>query len=295
MNSESVPRSLTTAQILLLFCVIVWGWTFVATKVCLQYMSPLELVGLRFLIGVPILSAVIRLKRIPFAFSAREYGALMLGALIITTHFLLQAVALNYTSATKTGWIIAVSPLAMAVLSVLLLKEKIGRKETMGIALASAGIVVLVSNGALASLGWLKSVGDWLVLVSAHTWALYTIVTRNVSRSRNPLTVTVVVFAPLVLASLGYLLVSGRASALVSLPAPAIGGLLFLAVPGTLAQWFWQIGTAKIGAARAGIFLYLEPIATAALAVPLLGEQFTLFTAAGGALVIAGVWWAQRR
>jgi drug/metabolite transporter (DMT)-like permease len=202
---------------------------------------------------------------------------------------------LNYTSATKTGWIIAVSPLAMAVLSVLLLKEKIGRKETMGIALASVGIVVLVSNGALTSLGWLKSVGDWLVLVSAHTWALYTIVTRNVSRSRNPLTVTVVVFAPLVLTSLGYLLVSGRASALMSLPAAAIGGLLFLAVPGTLAQWFWQIGTAKIGAARAGIFLYLEPIATAALAVPLLGEQFTVFTAAGGALVIAGVWWAQRR
>ena len=146
MNSESVPRSLTTARILLLFCVIVWGWTFVATKVCLQYMSAFELVGLRFLIGVPILSLVIRLKRIPFAFSAREYRALMFGALIITTHFVLQAVALNYTSATKTGWIIAVSPLAMAVLSVLLLKEKIGRKETIGIVLAIAAVFMMVNE-----------------------------------------------------------------------------------------------------------------------------------------------------
>jgi drug/metabolite transporter (DMT)-like permease len=285
---------LAFARILLLFCVIVWGWTFVATKICLEYLSPLELVGLRFLIGVPILYVVIRLKRVPFAFSAHEHRSLGFGAFIITTHFIIQAVALNYTSATKTGWIIAVTPLATAVLSVLLLREKIGNRETIGIALASAGIVLLVSNGELTSLGWLKSAGDWLILASAHTWALYTIVTRDVSRSRNPLTVTVVVFAPLALACLGYLLFSERASALASLPAAAIGALLFLGVPGTLAQWFWQIGVAKIGVTRAGIFLYLEPIATAALAVPLLREPFTFFTAAGGALVIAGVWWAQK-
>src|SRR5262245_37882982 len=183
----------------------------------------------------------------------------------------MQAAALNYTSATKTGWIIAVSPLAMAVLSCLLLKEKIGYKQWIGIAVASAGIVLLVSNGQLTSLGWLKSVGDWLILASAHTWALYTIVTRNVSRSRNPLTVTVAVFSPFAVACLGYLLFAQRGPALASLPVTAIGALLFLAVPGTLAQWFWQIGVAKIGATRAGIFLYLEPIATVALAVPLLG------------------------
>ena len=282
-----------SARILLLFCVTVWGWTFVATKICLIYMSPFELVGLRFLIGVPILYGVIRLRRIPFAFSRRELRALILGAFVITTHFAIQAVALNYTSATRTGWIIAVSPLAIAVLSYFLLREKIGHKEAVGIALASAGIILLVSNGEWTSLGWLNSVGDWMILFSAHTWALYTIVTRDVSRSRNPLTVTVIVLAPSALTCLGYLLVSGRAAALTSLPAPALGGLLFLAVPGTLAQWFWQIGVAKIGAARAGIFLYLEPIATTALAVPLLGERFTIFTAAGGALVIAGVWRAQ--
>jgi drug/metabolite transporter (DMT)-like permease len=285
---------LTSARILLLCCVIIWGWTFVATKICLEYWSPLELVGLRFLIGVPILLGVIRSKRIPFAFSSQDLRALTLGAFIITAHFVIQAAALNYTSATKTGWLIAVSPLAMAILSFLLLNEKIGHKQWMGIAVASAGIVLLISNGHLTSLGWLKSVGDWLILVSAHTWALYTIVTRNVSRSRNPLTVTVAVFAPVAIACLGYLLLSTRAAALASPPAAAIGALLFLAVPGTLAQWFWQIGVAKIGAARAGIFLYLEPIATVVLAVPLLGEPFTFFGAVGGALVIAGVWWAQR-
>jgi drug/metabolite transporter (DMT)-like permease len=71
--------------------------------------------------------------------------------------------------------------------------------------------------------------------------------------------------------------------------------LLFLAIPGTLAQWLWQIGVARLGASRAGLFLYIEPLATTVLAVPLLGESFTAFTAIGGSLVILGVWVAQRR
>jgi len=40
--------------------------------------------------------------------------------------------------------------------------------------------------------------------------------------------------------------------------------------------------------------LYLEPVATTALAVPLLGENFGTFTAIGGLLVMFGVWWASK-
>jgi drug/metabolite transporter (DMT)-like permease len=74
-----------------------------------------------------------------------------------------------------------------------------------------------------------------------------------------------------------------------------IAALLYLAIPGqALGHWFWQEGVAQLGAARAGLYLYLEPLATLALAVPLLGEPFGLFTALGGALVLAGVWVGQR-
>jgi drug/metabolite transporter (DMT)-like permease len=62
-----------------------------------------------------------------------------------------------------------------------------------------------------------------------------------------------------------------------------------------LAHWFWQEGVARLGAARAGVFLYLEPLATTGLAVPYLGESFGLFTAVGGAMVLAGVYLAERK
>ena len=68
-----------------------------------------------------------------------------------------------------------------------------------------------------------------------------------------------------------------------------------IAAPGlALGQWFWLEGVAGLGAARAGLYLYLEPLATLALAVPLLGEPFGLSGALGGGLVLTGVYVGQR-
>jgi drug/metabolite transporter (DMT)-like permease len=287
-------QRLMPTRLLLLFCVIVWGWTFVATKICLAYLDPYELVGLRFAIGLPWLFAVIRFKRIPIEFSKREYRALALGAAICAVHFIMQAIALKYTSATNTGWIIAVSPLALTVLSFFILREKIGSKEVLGILVATVGILLLISRGRFTSLGWLSSFGDWLILASAFTFALFTIATRDVSRSRNPMTVTLVVFMPVTLLGLLYIIVFRDIRIIMTLPPEPLIALFFLGVLGTLTQWFWQIGIADIGATRAGIFLYLEPVATTSLAVPLLHERAGIFTIVGGLLVLAGVWWSQR-
>jgi drug/metabolite transporter (DMT)-like permease len=281
------------ARAILLLCVVIWGATFTATKICLAYVDAFELVGLRFAIGLPVLLLLIFRQRIPLRFTTREYASLGLGALIIGLHFVLQAFALNYTSATNTGWIIGVSPLALAVLSFILLGEKITSNQVFGIVVASLGILQLISQGDFRNIGWLKSAGDWLVLLTAHTWALYTIATRNVAKLRNPLAVTFSVFLPVTLLSLARL-VSGDISKLSLLPPRAIIALLFLGILGTLAQWFWQIGVAQLGAARAGIFIYLEPLTTTVVAIAVLGESLTTFTAIGGLLVLGAVWWAER-
>lgn len=281
-------------RLLLLFCVIVWGWTFVATKICLQYLSPVELLGLRFLIGLPALGIVMGMSGVRFAFEPRDLRQLIPGSAILAMHFLVQAYALTTATATNTGWIIAVTPLAMGILSFIVLKERLRPAEIAGIIVATCGILLLVSNGSLQDVGWLRSTGDWLVLLSAHTWAMYTILTRDLSRTRNPLSVTFAVFTPITIGCLVSMLVASDLRTLLSLPGEAVAALLFLGILGMVTQWFWQIGVARLGAGKAGVYLYLEPMATTVLAVPLLGEPFTLFTAIGGALVLAGVWWSER-
>lgn len=282
-------------RFLLLFTVVVWGSTFVATKILLGYLNPIELLGLRMLIGVPILGAVIVIKKIRFDFTRKEYISLAIASAIITFHFLIQITGLKYTTATNTGWIISITPLILAVISYLFLKEKIGRGTVIGIGVATFGVLMLFSKGDFGSLEWLTSIGDWLILISAHTWAIYTAVIRTVSRSKNPLAVTVAVLLPTFVLTVGYLIIHNQWRVYASLPLDSTIALLFLAVLGTaLAHWFWQEGVAKIGAAKAGIFLYLEPLSSTALGVAYLGESFGIFTAIGGLMVLAGVYLAER-
>lgn len=282
-------------RVLLLSAVVIWGWTFVATKVLVAELGPVEIFGLRLAIGLPFLGAVVAAKRVPLRFGRADLRPLLAGGAIFTLHFLVQIAGLERTTASNTGWIISVSPLAIALLSFVLLGERIGRGGVAGLAVATVGIVLLVSRGRLADLEWLASTGDWLVLGSAFTWALYTVATRDLSRRRHPLAVTFAILALAAALTAVLFAFTADLAAVRSLSPRGLAALLYLAVPGlALGQWFWQEGLARLGASRAGLYLYLEPLATLTLAVPLLGEPFGPFIALGGGLVLAGVWLGQR-
>ena len=282
-------------RVLLLIAVIIWGWTFVATKILLAEIGPVELFALRLAIGLPFLGGVLVIKRVPLGLDRTDIGPLLLGGVMLAGHFLIQAIGLVTATAINTSWIITVSPLALAILSFAFHGDRLSRSAEAGMVLATIGILLLVSRGHLTDLAWLQSTGDWLVLVSAFTWAIYTVVTRDLVRRRNPLSVTFAILAiAAALMGLLWILTVDR-SGVTSLSPLAIGALIFLAVPGlAMAHWFWQEGVSALGAARAGVYLYLEPIATLFLAVPVLGEEFTTFVAMGGGLVLAGVYLGQR-
>lgn len=250
---------------------------------------------MRIALGVPFLAVVLLVKRVPLHFAPADARPLLVGGAIFTLHFFIQVTGLLTTTAINTGWIISVSPLVLAVLSFLFLHERIGRSSVAGIAIATIGILLLVSRGRLTDLGWLRSTGDWLILASAHTWAIYTVVTRDLVRRRHPLAVT---FGILLIAAVFTAILFagfGDFTRVRALSPRGIAALLYLAIPGlALGQWFWQEGVSRLGATRAGLYLYLEPLATLALAVPLLGEPFGLAIALGGGLVLMGVYIGQR-
>ena len=283
-------------HVLLLSAVVMWGWTFVATKILLAELDPIEVVAMRLAIGLPFLVLLLLAQRVSLRFGRADVRPLLLGGGIVTAHLLLQAVGLVTTTATNSGWIISVTPLALAALSFLFLRERIGWRGTVGIAVATVGVLLLVSGGRPTDLRWLQSTGDWLMLMSAHTWAAYTVVTRDLVRRRSPLAVT---FGVLLIAAIPIAIVAVASADLARLRALSprgVAAVLYLAIAGlALGNWFWQVGVAKLGVARAGMYLYLEPLATLALAVPLLGEPFGAVTAIGGGLVLTGVYLGQRR
>jgi drug/metabolite transporter (DMT)-like permease len=182
------------------------------------------------------------------------------------------------------------------VLSVIFLKERLNWRQMTGIAVATGGILLLVSRGKLAELDWLQSVGDWLILASAHTWAVYTIITRDLSRTHRPLVVTFVILAFSSILFIMWMVIRTDWGAVLSMPLQAKAAIGFLGVICTgVAFWLWQEAVARMGAASAGFYLYLEPLATTLLAVPYLNESFGLWSAVGGVCVLAGVFIAEKR
>lgn len=280
---------------LLLVAVAIWGSTFVATKLCLELMDPLQLVASRFLLGAPVLYAVARLRGASLSLGAM-HGAFLLGASVFSLHYLMQTWALVFTTATKTGWLVAVTPVTLAVLAAVWLHERITRTMGLGIACASAGIVWLVSGGRVSNLEWLSSGGDWLALASTLTWSVFTIVTRDLSRARDPVVVALVMTLPLALAGVVLPFTRSGWVPVSELTTPVLGALVFLGIGGVaVAQWFWQHGVAKLGASGAGLYLYIEPLVTTALAAPLLGEPIGSATFLGGGLILVGVFIASRK
>ena len=293
-----MPRSKFIAILEATFAVIVWGASFVATKVAVREVSPVTVVWLRFAVGVAILGLATLLRR-QFALPERgEVGYLaLLGFLGITFHQWLQSTGLVTAQATTTAWIVATMPIFIAVLGWLVLAEKLNRRQGVGITLAVLGALLVLSKGDLAALagGRFGTRGDILVMLSAPNFAVFTILSRR-GLQRYPATrmmFFVMAFGWL-FSSILFIVRGG----LREWPAFSADGWLSIGFLGVfcsgLAYIFWYDALKALPAAQAGAFLYLEPFVTVIVAVLILGEPLLGVSLLGGATILIGVWVVNR-
>lgn len=282
-----------------LFAVIVWGASFVATKIAVGQISPISVVWLRFAIGIPILFVAIFMRK-QFAFpKGREWAYFaLLGFLGISFHQWLQSNGLQTSQATTTAWIVSTAPVFIALLAWLFLKEKLSRIQISGIALAMLGVLVVVSKGDLASLtgGNFGSIGDILILISAVNWAVFSILSRHGLKSHpsTRLTLWVMILGWLI-ATVAF--VAGKNyTEIPTLDTSGWWSMIFLGIFTTgLAYIAWFDVLGQLPAAQSGAFLFLEPPTSMVVAAFVLDEKITFASILGGAIIILGVYLVNRK
>lgn len=286
------------AYLEVLFAVTVWGGSFIATKVALREVSPITVIWLRFSMGVVILGLAVVVRK-QFAWVSRNelgYFAL-LGFLGITFHQGIQATALRTTEAATTAWIVATTPVFIAILGAVFLRETLGAGRVFGIALAAVGVMGIVSRGNLTALGAGEAFtfGDTLVLISAVNWAVFSTLSRRGLQAHPATRMMFYVMASGWLFSSIWFFSVGGLRELPRLTLNGWLGALFLGVFCTgLAYIFWYDGLQLIPAAQVGAFLYIEPPVAVVVSALILGEPITLAALLGGALIILGVWLVNR-
>jgi drug/metabolite transporter (DMT)-like permease len=143
---------------------------------------PITVVWLRFSMGVVILGIAVNIRR-QFAWPTwKEWGYFsLLGFLGITFHQWLQSNGLVTSAASTTAWIVATTPVFMAMLGWGILKERLGWLKVSGILFATLGVLLVVTHGRLLSvtLNGFGQPGDILILISSANWAIFSALSRR--------------------------------------------------------------------------------------------------------------------
>jgi drug/metabolite transporter (DMT)-like permease len=287
------------AYIELSFAVVVWGASFIATKLTLRDLDPITVVWLRFTIGLVILGIVTAFRGQFTSPHLKDIVYLtLLGFLGIFFHQWLQSTALVTSQASTTAWIISSSPIFIAILGGIFLYEKILWVQVIGIILASLGVLLVVGEGKFNTIfeNNFGRPGDFLILVSAINWAVFSILSRH-GLQKYPATQMMFFVMAIGWFFISILLIgSGDIKDVRNLTTSSALGIAFLGIfCSGLAYIAWYDGLQVIPAAQVGAFLYFEPLVAVLFAWVLLGEKLSLATIFGGVVILSGVRLVQRQ
>ena len=274
------------------FTVIVWGSTFISSKVLLEFYTPAQIMLTRFVLAYCALW-LLRPRRL--ALTLRQEGVFfLLGLLGCTAYFYTENTALSYTLASNVSIIVAAAPIFTAILAHFTGEERFRTSTLLGFLVAFSGVILVVCNGTFVLK--LNPRGDLLALAAAVCWAVYSVLLRRASRGLDSILVTrrtmfwgIVTAVPLVLAE-G---VSYPTAPL--LTASGIANFLFLGLVGSaLCFVLWNKAFRLLGVVTTNTFIYLMPFITIVAARIFLDEPISPLALVGAVLITAGVILSQR-
>lgn len=285
MKNESAQGHLCA-----LVTILIWGTTFISTKVLLTSFQPVEILFLRFVLGFLAL-CLIYPRRLQLGERRQELWFAAAGLCGVTLYYLLENIALTYTLASNVGVLVSVSPVFTALFSHFLLRrEKLRPAFFAGLAVALAGVVLLSYNG--SAVLKLDPRGDVLALLAAAIWSAYSLITRHISSFGYPVVQTTRrIFAYGLVFMLPALLIFGFRPSLAAVLEPVnLLNLVYLGL-GACALCFvtWNFAVGKLGAVKTSTYIYLVPVVTLATSALVLGEPVTPLSAVGAALTVAGL------
>lgn len=276
------------AHLALLGASLIWGLSYLGTKIALQDMGPFQMATVRVLLAAVFYVPVFIATRGTLSLGQ----GLILGLLGVVLYYLGFNVGLQYARVTDAGVIQASIPAVSALLAIPMLGERPGVPVWAGIALSFVGVVVLVGGTGFAGEGSL--IGDLLIVWSVLIWGLYSVYVRRLGTQAGPgaITAATLVWGGLLCVPLG---VAELAFVTPRLTPSGVGATLALAIfAGALAYWLWSYGLARVEAARATTYLNLLPLVAAVSGALLLGERVGPIEIAGGLLIVGGVTLAAR-
>lgn len=276
--------------ILLILCVLFWAGNYIFGSLVVTELTPVGLTFTRWLFASILLLMIAQKMEKPDWKEVLKQWPKILGLSLfgIIGYNLFLYYALYYTSPLNASLVNSFNPGLIAIASAVYLREKISKYHVLGIVISFLGVFIVLTKGNLIKAFEINyNIGDLLILAAVIMWTVYSMIGKKLT-TVPPITSTAV---------------SGMLSAFLLLPVAiyqdidyanistlSLVGLIYIILFPSLCSFvFWNIGVREIGAAKAGIFMNLNPVFTAAISWAM-GQQITMVQLIGGLLVFAGVY-----
>ena len=279
-----------TGHLAALLTILIWGTTFISTKILLTDFQPVEILFFRFIMGYLVLLTAYphHIKRLG---GKQEITFAAAGFCGVCLYYLLENVSLTYTMASNVGVIISVAPFITAILAHLFMKseERLQINFLIGFIVAMTGIILISFNGSQLKL---NPVGDILAFAAAFVWACYSILTKRIGSFGLPVILTTrrTFFYGILFMIPTLFLFDFRLNMLHFTEAANLFNILYLGI-GASAFCFvtWNYAVKILGAVKTSIYIYMVPAITVITSMLVLKEKVTFLSITGTILAVVGL------
>ena len=290
-----MKKSKVLGHIVALIVITCWGCTFVNTKfLLLGGLMPHEIFALRFLLAY-ICICIISPRQL-FCHSLKDEAMmLLLGITGGSLYFLAENESVKLSYVNNVSFIVCTAPLLTTCLAIAFLKRVHATPRLIaGSLMAVCGVAIVIFNGHFVL--HLNPLGDFLALVAASSWAIYSMLMKWATQRYNSVFITRKVFFYGLVTILPVFAIHPWDYPLARMAQPVIWmNVLFLGIIASFAcyaLWTWAIG--RIGALTTSNYVYLNPIATVVVSAIFLNEPMTAMAFIGSALILLGVYIANK-
>ena len=290
-DREAAPgRPLSTLTLLLVLSMAIWGGTWPSGKLVAGAAPFVSTVFFRFLLTTVSLLAVCLARREPLGLDRRSAPWVVAASALMTAYNYLFLGGLHWGLAAKGGVMVTcLNPILTFAISAVAYRRRVGGRETLGLLLGAVAGAVLLGVWTLDARELFRS-GNVFFLGAAVAWASLTVVSQSGQKHSGYLAFSLWVYG--VCAATNLVILAARGFRLgIAEPLGFWANTAYLGVIGTaFATTVYFFASRKLGAHRAGAFIFLVPAFALLLSWLLLGEVPDWATVAGGAAAVAAVY-----
>lgn len=277
-------------------CESLYGLSYIFTKQATQAASAFALLGWRFLLGAIVISLCVSLGFVNVNFKGKSLKPILYVALFSPCiYYIAETIGIDLTTASESGIILAIIPIASIVASILLLKEKPSKRQIMGIIITLIGVLFTVLSLGLTSS--LSLFGYLFLLIAVLAYALYSVFA---SKAKN-YTEGEITFAMLVSGAIFFVILAfiegflkGSIDSLIKLPFTDTNFLIAVLYQAiccsVLAFFLSNIAISRIGVNRTSSFIGVSTAVSILAGILILNESFNIYQVIGAIVIMIGVY-----